>query len=89
MAKTRRYQKKDNNDPRGRKRDESLNKFADQIEAAYMKDSLPILIKDNKPSTLAKRLRHSTTIVEIQEELGIWFTFFCRESGVEVDVRRG
>ena len=80
-------------DTRGRPRDEDVVHKVEKIEKAYMDDALPItffLFEGQTASKKeAKRLRNSTALRELEEELGIRFRLLARHDGVVVCLGKG
>lgn len=58
-------------DTRGRPRNQDLGILTDNIAKAYMTNHLPYEHTSNEPKKLAKRLRMSTSFLEMQEEIGV------------------
>ena len=79
-------------DTRGRPRDEEVDKKVSQIEAAYLKDALPItffmLTSTDNPKKEAKRLRNSVALKELEDELKVRFRLLARHDGVVVCLQK-
>jgi hypothetical protein len=73
---------------RGRKRDPEIDKLVEQIEAAYMKNRLPLIINTTTPKKLSPKLRLSLSMKEMQEELGVNFKLMAGEGQLVVALRR-
>ena len=76
-------------DTRGRPRSSDTDDASDKIYEAYMKNKLPIVLKSGEPKRFAKRLRLSTSLTDIQNELGVKIRLLPQSDGVLACLRKG